>query len=66
MGDIFWDSINEEKQEIIEDLREFCDLFKLEMPEVNTSMRLDVLKEIFNSTTTKFWESQKPKKRKGE
>jgi hypothetical protein len=55
MGDAFWDSIKGEKQEVIDNLKEFCTTFGLEMPEVNTKMRLDVLHSISNETRKKIF-----------
>jgi hypothetical protein len=62
MGDIFWDSITEDKINIIENLKKFCSIFNLECPEVNTKMRIDVLRKIANDTRQKFWDSYKKNK----
>lgn len=55
MGDIFHDSIRNEKQDIIDNLKEFCTIFGLEMPEVDNRMRIDVLESISKETRKKVF-----------
>lgn len=55
MGDIFWGAINDDKQEIIDNLQEFCKTFNLGCPKLSTKMRLDVLLNISKETRENFW-----------
>ena len=48
--------IQDEKRELIVTIETWCNKFNVKLPTVDTTMRLDVLKEIFNVLKRDFWD----------
>jgi ribosomal protein S27AE len=55
MGDLHWGAIKDTKITLVEDMREWCVRFEVEMPEVNEKMRLDVIQDKFSQLKKNFW-----------
>lgn len=62
MSDWYWDDIKNEKIDIINNLQEFCDMFNLNMPNIDTSSRLDAIQNIDKHFREQFWNSLKKKR----
>ena len=61
MSDIYGDYIKECKLDIIDNLENFCNMFNLEMPNMDIRWREDILLKKSNDFRKNFWESIKKK-----
>jgi hypothetical protein len=59
MSDAYWDSIKEEKLELIKNMKTLCKETGLTMPDVNEKMRIEIIHQSFDLLKEQYWDNLK-------